>query len=353
MNIKPTDNEQIILGIESSCDETSVAIVRDGREILGLATYSQLVEHEPFQGVVPEIAARHHLLKINPLLDEALSQAGVTLHQLDAIAVADRPGLVGALLMGVMTAKTLAFVLEKPLIPVNHVEAHIYAACFEQDPVFPTVSLVVSGGHTILYYSKTITDHTMIGTTIDDAVGEAFDKIAKFLGLGHPGGPALDNVAEKGDPLAYAFPSVTFKKEGYDYHFSFSGLKTSLIYLVKGMQEKGEPYSIPDLCASFRKTAIDGLYEKAKACCTRFATPHLIVAGGVAQNRYLRTRFLSDSDWQCTIPPGNLCGDNGAMIAGMGYHLHQQGIQADYRLSPSSRIVQKGRRGEVWMVDST
>lgn len=309
----------IILGIETSCDETSVAIVRDGMEILAAPVYSQIPLHKEYFGVVPEIASRAHLEKINLLVEEAFSLSGLTMRDIDCFAVTNRPGLAGALMIGVSTAKAFALATGKPLIGINHIMGHVYSACFSgRIPSFPFIALIVSGGHTLLLKVSSWTEVEIKGTTLDDAVGEAFDKAAKILNLEYPGGPVIDRLAELGNPDAFQFPmAIMNDKKRDNANFSYSGLKTAVLYLKR---EK-DPQNIEDVCASFRKAAIDILFKKTKRLCELEGIRRVVISGGVSANRYLRKVFQSDTSLDTYLPEMAHSTDNAAMIAGYAYHL--------------------------------
>jgi len=325
-----------ILGIESSCDETSAAVVVDGRDILSNVVNSQIDIHRVYGGVVPEIACRAHIETIYPVVEKALSDAGVRLSDVDAIAVTCAPGLVGALLVGVSMAKSLALVTGKPILGVDHIHAHIYASKLAfPDLTWPVVSLVVSGGHTSLYHSKNEVDHELLGSTTDDAAGEAFDKVAKMLQLGFPGGPIIDGLAKGRDPK-----KVVFKRtlpESLD--FSFSGIKTSVLYKVRGQDGKGpltmSPDERADVAAGFQEAVVDVLVEQTMRACQRTKTWRLAVGGGVACNTRLREKMAARAAKEgvaCHFPPARFCTDNAAMVAGLGYHLYKAGRIADLHL---------------------
>ncbi len=309
----------IVLGIETSCDETSVAIVKDGIHILASPLYSQIPLHKEYFGVVPEIASRAHLEKMNLLVDEALNIAGYTLKDMDLFAVTNRPGLAGALMIGTATAKSFSLACRKPLIGINHVMGHLYSVCFSgRTPSFPFIGLVVSGGHTLLLRVDSWDDVTVMGTTIDDAVGEAFDKAAKILGLEYPGGPVIDKLAETGNPEAIAFPTAyMYDKKKNNYNFSYSGLKTSVLYFVR----HNTGIKVQDICASFRKAAIDILYKKTLKLCEATDINRVVVAGGVSANQYLRMKFSQNKQIDLFLPEFSHSTDNAAMVAGLAYHL--------------------------------
>lgn len=310
------------LGIETSCDETAAAVFTDEPRVLSSIVASQTELHTRFGGVVPEVAARAHLQKMLPVIDEALRQAGIRLDQVGAIVVHNMPGLVGALLVGVSCAKMLAVALDVPLFGANHIESHIYAARLAAGrDIFPCVGLVVSGGHTSLFHCRTPLDFELLGATIDDAAGEAFDKVAHILGLGFPGGPAVDREAASGDPKAYRFPKAFLKDDRLD--FSFSGLKTAVLYAVRG-QDAARPVPPPtgqpraDLAASFQQAVVDVLVEKSRQALRRTGLDRLAVGGGVAANRRLRQdleNMARAEKAEVFIPPLTLCTDNAAMAA--------------------------------------
>ena len=310
-----------VLGIETSCDETAVAVVEDGRRILSSLVFSQTLLHAKYSGVVPEISARAHLEKINPLIDEALGGAGLDLGGIDGLAVTNRPGLIGSLIIGVSTAKVLSWVLGKPLVGVNHVVAHLYASFLTDDvPEFPFIGLVVSGGHTLLLKLSSWDEICVMGTTIDDAAGEAFDKVAKILDLGYPGGPVIDRLAESGDPLSVKLPEINmYNKKRNNYNFSYSGLKTAVLYHLK----KNPSTSKEDMCASFRRSAVDILVKKTFRLCRDENLDRVVVGGGVTANSYLRKRLAEEGakrKVRIHCPPAELTTDNAAMIAGLGHH---------------------------------
>jgi N6-L-threonylcarbamoyladenine synthase len=310
------------LAIETSCDETAAAVFTDEPRVLANVIASQTDLHARFGGVVPEVAARAHLQRLLPVIDEALNTAGVRLDQIGAVAVHHTPGLVGALLIGVSAAKMLALALEVPLLAVNHVHAHVYACRVAAGrDIFPCVGLVVSGGHTALFHCRTALDYELLGSTRDDAAGEAFDKVAAILGLGFPGGPAVDREAMAGDPKAYKFPRSQLEPGSLD--FSFSGLKTAVLYTVQG-QDRAKPAELPtgqrraDIAASFQQAVVDVLVSKARAALRQTGLKRLAVGGGVSANRALRTALQAMCDVEGAelfIPPLDLCTDNAAMAA--------------------------------------
>ena len=324
--------EPIVLGIESSCDETGIGIVR-GNTLLANVISSSMQMHVRFGGVVPEVAARAHLEALRPTLDEALAKAKVSLNEIDAIAVANGPGLAGALMVGIAAAKALAVSLDKPIYAVNHLVGHVGVDVLERGQVeTPTIALLVSGGHTsLLLVRDLINDVELLGETIDDAAGEAFDKVARVLGLNYPGGPEIDRAAEGGDPQAIRFPrALTLPKDmdKHRYDFSFSGLKTAVARWVEVAEAKGEDFSIGDVAASFREAVVDVLVSKAVAACLDNNVPRLLLGGGVVANRRLRelaAERCEAAGIELRIPALSLCTDNGAMIAALGAQLIMAG----------------------------
>lgn len=322
----------LILGIESSCDETAASVTKDGRTVLSNVIYSQIKLHEVYGGVVPEIASRKHLDKIIYVIEEALKEAGVKKEELDAIAVTYNPGLVGALLVGVSAAKALAYSLNKPLIPVNHIGGHIaanYIAYPNLEP--PFVCLVASGGHSHILHIKDYHDFTVLGATTDDAAGEAFDKAARVLGLGYPGGPKLNALAKEGNPEAIKFPRP---HNGFD--FSFSGLKTAVINYVHTTEQKGEEINKADVAASFQQAAVDVLVKNTVEAAKSVGIDKIAIAGGVAANSCLRENMEKEAkknSMEFFCPPMDLCTDNGAMISCAGYLNYIKGIEGDLTLN--------------------
>jgi N6-L-threonylcarbamoyladenine synthase len=323
----------LILGIETSCDETSASVVRDGKEILSSVILSQDDLHCQFGGVVPEIACRAHLESIIGILEKALIDAKIRLDEIDAIAVVNTPGLIGALLIGVTAAKTLSMALDVPLVAVNHIHAHIYANNLEHENIrYPAVSLVVSGGHTTLFKSESETRHIPLGHTIDDAAGEAFDKVSKILGLGYPGGPIIDRLARQGNRTAVLFPRVYLEKGSLD--FSFSGLKTAVLYHCRGHnlktreKETHTNQELADIAAGFQEAVVDVLVDKTIRASRMHNACGILLGGGVAANSRLRQRLKEISEETGVplyYPSLRLCTDNAAMVAGLAYKKYVEG----------------------------
>jgi N6-L-threonylcarbamoyladenine synthase len=329
----------LILGIETSCDETAAAIVRDGKRILSNVIASQAAAHQIYGGVVPELASREHLLRLPLVIQQAVSEARVAMGQLDAIAVTQGPGLIGALLVGIHTAKGLAVGLGRPLIPVNHIEAHLYAAMMAEKPPFPALGVVVSGGHTALLLIEQLGHYRLISSTVDDAIGEAFDKVAALLGLPYPGGPALERLARGGDPARYSLRAGQVKN--HPFAFSFSGLKTSVLYVAKGVgSDKRAPLKIGEeelahLAASFQEAALTDLVTKIEGAAAAYGCRALVLGGGVTQNQRLRA-LLARSALPAFWPAAGLSLDNAAMIAGLAYHCSAASLdfRAEAQLKP-------------------
>lgn len=316
------------LGIETSCDETSAAVVADGRDILSNVVQSQIDIHRAFGGVVPEVACRAHIETISPVVEKALADAKVTLREIDAIAVTNAPGLVGALLVGVSMAKALALATGKPLLGVDHIHGHMYAVKLAfPDLEYPVINLVVSGGHTSLYLSRSPVDHELLGSTTDDAAGEAFDKVAKILDLGFPGGPIIDKLAAGRDPNRVKFKRTI--PESLD--FSFSGIKTAVLYHVRGQDAKQaralSAEEKADIAAGFQEAVVDVLARQAQRACERTGVPRIAVGGGVACNSRLRAKLPG-----AKFPPPKFCTDNAAMIAGLAYPMYRAGMVSDLEL---------------------
>ena len=316
----------LVLGIESTCDETAAAIVKDGKEIISNVISSQIDLHREFGGVVPELACRRHIDIMIPVIQETLENAKLELKDIDLFAVSKGPGLIGALLIGLNTAKALAFSLNKPLIGINHIEAHLYAAImsYEKPISFPALGVVLSGGHTTLVLIKSLGNYQLIGETVDDAVGEAFDKVARILHLPYPGGPEIEALALKGNPKKYAFKAGVVKKNPYS--FSFSGLKTAVLYAVRGQdnsQSKDKPSLeiAQDISASFQFAAFTGIAEKTLIAASEFNCSQIIFGGGVTNNQFLRKLFTkTNANMEYVWPAPGMSLDNAAMVAGLAYH---------------------------------
>ena len=330
--------QTLILAIETSCDETSVSIIKNGTEILSNTVLSQIESHKRFGGVVPEIASRHHVEGITTTIDTALQTANVTMNDINAIAVTQGPGLIGALLIGINAAKALAFAYDIPLIPVHHIAGHIYANHLETPLTFPLMALIVSGGHTELVYMKDHLHFEVIGETRDDAVGEAYDKVARTIDLPYPGGPQIDQLAAIGEDT-YQFPRVWLEKESYD--FSFSGLKSAVINQLHNQRQKGQDIVPENVATSFQNSVVEVLTTKAIHACKAYNVKRLIVAGGVASNRGLResiSKQCENNQIQLTIPTPKLCTDNAAMIGAAGHFLYLAGIRGDMAMNGQNNI---------------
>jgi N6-L-threonylcarbamoyladenine synthase len=318
-----------ILAIETSCDETAAAVIENGRALISSVVASQMELHARYGGVYPEVASRQHVLSIVPVIEQALAEAHITLADVDAVAVTCGPGLAGSLVVGLNAAKGLALGAGLPLVGVNHLEGHIYSAWVYESgeiappaPEFPLLALLVSGGHTEL---NLMTDHLTyrrLGSTLDDAAGEAFDKVARLLGLPYPGGPSVQKAAEDGDPLRYKFPRA--RLEG-TWNFSFSGVKTSVLYETKKIEKEGRPLPVADLAASFQTAVVDVLVSKTMAAAREFEAKEILIAGGVSANRALRQAFKSQTEFPVQIPRLALCTDNAAMIGAAGYFRYALG----------------------------
>ena len=351
----------LILGIETSCDETAAAVVQDGRIILSNVVASQVEMHARYGGVFPEVASREHVVKIVPVLHSALEDANVTWNDLAAIAVTHGPGLAGSLLVGVNAAKGAAFGNNLPLLGINHLEGHIYANWLEAallqgpapDKLFPLIGLIVSGGHSEIVLMRGHGQYEMLGHTIDDAAGEAFDKVARLLGLGYPGGPAIQKAAEQGDPEAFKLPRAWL---GSTYDFSFSGLKTAVLHLVQKFKPNGHAVktqyfaSLPvaDIAASFQNAIADVLVSKTLDAAREFGAQQILLAGGVAANKKLRQDMQARADMPVLIPPPKLCVDNGAMIGAAAWWHYRSGEHSDWDLDviPNLRLAEKAEEEE-------
>jgi len=346
-----TPSERVIVGVESTCDETGCAVVTEGRHVLANVVATQFELHERFGGVVPEIASRAHLEAVNTAIGEALSRAGAGRDDVAAVAVAHEPGLIGSLLVGLMAAKALAWAWSKPLIGVNHIHAHAYAPALDGEPIeYPAVALIASGGHTSLYDCRSPTELHLLGSTTDDAAGEAFDKVAAILGLGYPGGPAVDRAARGGDPKAVSFPRALLKGQSLD--FSFSGLKTAVLYHVRGTPgavrdgvaggvERMDDRAIADVAASFQAAVVDTLRIKLRRAVRLTGARTLILGGGVAANSALRAAveaLAAKLDARVRMPALTYCVDNAAMTAALAWHRLRAGLTDTLELAATATV---------------
>lgn len=320
------------LAIESSCDETSMSVIKNGFIEVATVVLSQIDIHKKFGGVVPEVASRSHVESITMVLDEILNKANMTMEDIDFIGVTYGPGLIGSLLIGVQAAKTLSMLYNKPLIPVHHIAGHIYANNLENRLKFPLIALVVSGGHTDLIYMKEDYSFKKIGSTLDDAVGEAYDKVAKVLGLDYPGGPLIDNLAMQGEDT-YDLP---YPLDDSSYNFSFSGLKSAVVNLVHNEKQRGNEIRVADMACSFQNRVVSVLTKKTMRAISEYKVKNLVIAGGVAANNGLRSKMLEildNSDIKLSIPRIKYCTDNAAMIGAAAYYAYKKGIVADLYLN--------------------
>ena len=328
-----------ILGIETSCDECAAAIVEDGRHILSNVIMTQIPLHERYQGVVPEIASRAHIEWITGVVKRALFEAGIEPSSIEGVAATAMPGLIGSLAVGLSFAKALAWSMKLPFKGVNHMLAHLYAPQLIEPIDYPFLGLLVSGGHTILCRAEDFNRIEVLGRTIDDAAGEAFDKVAKYYGFGYPGGAAIDNLAEKGDEKAFKFPMPSLHKGEHRYDVSYSGLKKAVIYHLSSYLRPGAEVTPENIAASFRKTAIDILLSRLYRAVQDTGINTVVVGGGVAANAYLRRKLEVKQDLYVYFPPISLCGDNGAMVAGIAWHYFQRGETDIWNLAPNSRFA--------------
>ena len=329
-----------ILGIESSCDETSASIVKNGTEEIATVISSQIDIHKNYGGVVPEIASRHHVKNITIVLEECLEKANMSIDDVDAIAITYGPGLIGSLLIGLEAAKTLSFIYNKPLIPVHHIAGHIYANSLVKELKFPLLAVVVSGGHTEIIEMKEHYSFEKLGGTLDDAIGECYDKVARVIGLEYPGGPKLDKLAKEGKDT-YKLP---IPLQDDSYNFSFSGLKSAVINLAHNEEQRGEELRKADLAASFQKVAVESIVSKVKKAIEEKNIKNVIVAGGVAANNGLREamqEMTEELGVELSIPPMKYCTDNGTMIAAAGYYAYLDGRRADLTLNSKSQDTLK------------
>src|SRR5262245_16810091 len=330
----------LILGVETSCDDTAVAVLRDGCTILGNVVSSQDQVHGPYGGVVPELASRQHIQNILPMVDSALQQAGVRLRDLDGMAVTFGPGLVGSLLVGLSMIKGIAFRWRIPYVGVNHLEAHLLAIQLEHKVSFPYIALLASGGHTLLYRVEDIGKYVHLGGTRDDAAGEAYDKVAKMMGLGYPGGRIIDQLAESGNPKAIRFPRAHIKKGSYE--FSFSGIKTSVWHYLKSQRELQWETHVADIAASFQEAVVDMLVKPTFQAAVACGMSRIVLAGGVAANSRLRAKMTEKAEadgFKVYFPSPKFCTDNGAMIALAGYHALKRGRRDNFRLNADADLT--------------
>lgn len=327
-----------VLGIETSCDECSAAVVEDGKRILSNVVATQIEFHRPYQGVVPEIASRKHLEWIDPVIDEALGQAGVGLEAIDVIAATYRPGLVGSLLVGLCYAKGLALAAGKPFVGVDHIQAHLYAPHLAEEIAYPYIGLIVSGGHTMIAFARNYDNFEILGTTIDDACGEALDKIAKHYDLGYPGGVAIDKLARSGNTAAFRFPKPSLHKGDHRYDVSYSGLKTAAVNQLDQFWDRRHEKTKENIAAAFQKAAIDIIVERTLLAVEDTGLRTVVAGGGVSANSYLRARLGAEPGLRAVFPPMKLCTDNGAMIAGLAWHYHTTGRDSGLDLNAQARV---------------
>ena len=328
-----------ILGIETSCDECSASIVKNGKEIISHIIATQIEFHKPYNGVVPEIASRKHIQWISSVVRTVIEKSGINPEkEIDAVAATYRPGLIGSLLVGLSFAKGLALSLECPFIGVDHIQAHLYAPHLEQEIKYPYIGLLISGGHSIIAIIKNYNKMKVIGTTIDDACGEAFDKIAKHYKMGYPGGVIIDNLAKSGDPKAFSFPTPSLHKGDHKYDVSYSGLKTAVINQLDKFWNKEYEKSNENISAAFQKKAIDMISNKVLLAVKDTGIKTIVAGGGVTANSYLRSRLLQEKNIQVIFPSLKLCTDNGAMIAGLAYHYYKAGETSPLNLNAEARV---------------
>ncbi len=334
-----------ILGIETSCDETAAAVVEDGKKVLSNIVATQIPFHKIYNGVVPEIASRKHIEWILPTVKHALNEAGVTLDDIDGIAATNRPGLMGSLLVGLTFAKTLAWSSGKPFIAVNHMLGHLYASRLENDIEYPYLGLLVSGGHSIICKVNNFDDIEVLGTTIDDAPGEAFDKVAKFYNFGYPGGVIIDMLAKNGNPKAANFPMPVIHKEGHKYDVSYSGLKTAVINQLDRFWNTDYEKTDENIAAAFQARAIKILLRPLMDAVADTGLKTVVAGGGVAANSLLRAKLAEHTELQCIFPPLKFCTDNAAMIAGLGFHFLKRGEVSPFSVEASARVSGFSKKG--------
>ncbi len=328
----------LVLGIETSCDECAASIVEDGKRVLSNVVHTQIEYHKPYYGVVPEIASRKHIEWIYPVVEKAFNDASVNREEIELIAVTYRPGLIGSLLVGVSFAKGLAFTLGVPFIGVDHILAHLYAPHLENDIDYPYLGLIISGGHTIIARVSSFDSIEIMGTTIDDACGEAFDKVAKYYKLGYPGGVAIDRLSKKGESEAFNFPKPSLHKGEHRYDVSYSGLKTAVINQLEQFWDRRYDKTVENIAASFQRVAIDMVVDRVLKASSDSGIKRIVVGGGVAANSYLRSRLGSIEGIEVIFPSMKYCTDNAAMVAGLGYHLFTSGRVSDLTLNAEARV---------------
>jgi N6-L-threonylcarbamoyladenine synthase len=328
-----------VLGVETSCDECACAVVQDGRKILSNVIVSQIDVHKPFQGVVPELASRAHIELIVPVYERALKDACIGLDEIDAVAAASRPGLLGALLVGLSFAKALAYSRGLPFAGVDHVRAHLHAPHIEHEIPYPYLGLLVSGGHTLIARVQSFDEIEVLGASIDDACGEAFDKVAKFHGFGYPGGVAIDRLAKDGEARAFSFPNPVLNKGEHRYDVSYSGLKTAAVNQLDKFLNPGYEKTPANIAASFQKAAIDIILRRLFRAVEDTGLTRVAAGGGVAANSYLRAALAARTDLQIVFPSPVLCTDNGAMIAALGYELFKRGRTSPWTQTASARVA--------------
>jgi N6-L-threonylcarbamoyladenine synthase len=331
----------IVLGVESSCDECAASLVADGRRILSSIVASQIEAHRPYYGVVPEIASRKHIETILPVVRQALEEGSHDLDQVDALAVTFRPGLIGSLLVGLSFVKGLSFMLGKPFVGIDHILAHLYAPHLERDIAYPYVGLLVSGGHTLITRVNRFDSIEVLGTTIDDACGEAFDKVAKYYNFGYPGGVAIDRLARSGSREAFHFPWPSLHKGDHAFDVSYSGLKTAVVNQLDQFWNRDLPKTPENIAASFQATAIDILVDRLLKAVDHTGLGTVVAGGGVAANSYLRERLAreqSERGLEVIFPPLSLCTDNAAMVAGLGYQFLAHGTRSELALNAEARV---------------
>jgi N6-L-threonylcarbamoyladenine synthase len=334
-----------VLGIESSCDECAASVVEDGSRILSSVVQTQIPFHEKYRGVVPEIASRKHSEWIHGVVEAALGEAGIEASELDGVAATARPGLIGSLLVGLCFAKGLAWAIEKPFVGVDHILAHLYASRLERAVDYPFIGLLVSGGHSIICRVEDFDRIEVLGTTIDDAVGEAFDKVAKHYGFGYPGGSAIDALAQGGDDSAFAFPMPSLHKGDHRYDVSYSGLKTAAVRQLELFRRPGAEATPANIAASFQKAAVDLLLSRLYRAVEDSGLKRVVAGGGVAANSYLRRALARRGDIEAVFPPLSLCGDNGAMVAGIACKYLERGESSGLDLGVSARVPRFKRLG--------